>query len=214
MRLLALLVAAALVGRAHSHGFLADPPARNVLANSDYCPQCLSAGGERWGPREGRRRVQRLPLALSHWSPPATAAAAARTPDAFTWPDVSHTPAIAPSPHLVSGPAVVSGGAAWPGGKWGHCGDPAAGPLRHEAGGAMWTAGGSGKPVAVWRAGDIVTLTSRLTAFHKGRLGFRICRIQGTGESLVQLARAAGEGAAPGPRSATSPSCQRYGCMM
>ena len=79
---------------------------------------------------------------------------------------------------------MVSGGAAWPGGKWGHCGDPAAGPLRHEAGGAMWLQGGGGKPAAEWRAGSVVTLTSRITAFHKGRLGFRICRIQGTGALL------------------------------
>ena len=62
--------------------------------------------------------------------------------------------------------------------------EKAAGPLRHEAGGAMWLQGGSGKPAAEWRAGSVVTLTTRITAFHKGRLGFRICRIQGTGASL------------------------------
>jgi hypothetical protein len=28
----------------HAHGFLRNPPARNVLANSDYCPHCLNAG--------------------------------------------------------------------------------------------------------------------------------------------------------------------------
>eukprot|EP00889_Picochlorum_renovo_P005866 jgi/Picre1/32896/NNA_008225.t1 len=29
----------------HGHGYLRTPKARNVVANSDYCPQCLSAGG-------------------------------------------------------------------------------------------------------------------------------------------------------------------------
>jgi hypothetical protein len=39
---LALLLPSAVEG----HGYLAQPAARNVLANSDYCPQCISAGGE------------------------------------------------------------------------------------------------------------------------------------------------------------------------
>lgn len=29
----------------HGHGSVRDPPARNVLANSNYCPDCLNAGG-------------------------------------------------------------------------------------------------------------------------------------------------------------------------
>lgn len=28
----------------HGHGYLKSPPARNVLANSDYCPHCLNGG--------------------------------------------------------------------------------------------------------------------------------------------------------------------------
>ena len=28
----------------HGHGYLRTPPARNVLANSDYCPHCLNFG--------------------------------------------------------------------------------------------------------------------------------------------------------------------------
>ncbi len=39
----ALLLAAA--PAAMGHGFLAKPAARNVVMNSDYCPQCLAAGG-------------------------------------------------------------------------------------------------------------------------------------------------------------------------
>lgn len=40
----ALLLVGA-VGSAAGHGYLANPPARNVVFNSDYCPQCLNAGG-------------------------------------------------------------------------------------------------------------------------------------------------------------------------
>lgn len=40
-----VLVAACLASQVAAHGFLAEPAARNVLANSDYCPQCLNAGG-------------------------------------------------------------------------------------------------------------------------------------------------------------------------
>lgn len=53
--LAALLVSSCLgaliwgASQAAGHGMLSEPAARNVLANSDYCPQCLSAGGERPG---------------------------------------------------------------------------------------------------------------------------------------------------------------------
>ena len=30
---------------AHGHGYLASPQSRNLIANSDYCPHCLNAGG-------------------------------------------------------------------------------------------------------------------------------------------------------------------------
>lgn len=50
MRVLLLLLALPAVALAH--GYLALPAARNVLANSDYCAQCLSAGGE-LQPRKG-----------------------------------------------------------------------------------------------------------------------------------------------------------------
>ena len=42
--LLGLCLGALLKGAA-GHGMLSDPASRNVIANSDYCPQCLSAGG-------------------------------------------------------------------------------------------------------------------------------------------------------------------------
>lgn len=38
------LVAVGISG-VRAHGYLAAPPSRNFIANSDYCPQCLSAGG-------------------------------------------------------------------------------------------------------------------------------------------------------------------------
>lgn len=56
-------------------------------------------------------------------------------------------------------------------------GDPAAGPLRHEVGGSLYT----GAVAATWREGAVVNITVAITAFHKGRFGLRICRIQGTG---------------------------------
>lgn len=41
--------------RADCHGYLSTPMSRNALANSDYCPHCLNAGGpyERWWPGRG-----------------------------------------------------------------------------------------------------------------------------------------------------------------
>lgn len=36
---------ALMAGCVRGHGYLADPAARNVQRNSDYCPQCLNGGG-------------------------------------------------------------------------------------------------------------------------------------------------------------------------
>lgn len=36
---------ALMAGSARGHGYLATPESRNVQMNSDYCPQCLNAGG-------------------------------------------------------------------------------------------------------------------------------------------------------------------------
>jgi hypothetical protein len=46
-RVLALVTAtwSLLVGRAVGHGYMETPAARNVQHNSDWCPQCLNAGG-------------------------------------------------------------------------------------------------------------------------------------------------------------------------
>lgn len=43
--LLVLLLFGVCSSVTHGHGYLKSPPARNVLANSDYCPHCLNAGG-------------------------------------------------------------------------------------------------------------------------------------------------------------------------
>ena len=40
----AVALAAAPLG-AHAHGYLTEPKSRNYIHWSDYCPQCLSAGG-------------------------------------------------------------------------------------------------------------------------------------------------------------------------
>ncbi|KFM24396.1 hypothetical protein F751_3114 [Auxenochlorella protothecoides] len=42
---LALAVAACLLQRVEAHGYLAVPLSRNALHNTDYCKQCLNAGG-------------------------------------------------------------------------------------------------------------------------------------------------------------------------
>jgi hypothetical protein len=44
-KILAVVVGAACAATAAAHGFLAEPKARNVIANSNYCPHCLAAGG-------------------------------------------------------------------------------------------------------------------------------------------------------------------------
>lgn len=44
---LALAAAARAPVRVRAHGYLARPAARNVQHNSDWCPQCLNAGGPR-----------------------------------------------------------------------------------------------------------------------------------------------------------------------
>lgn len=44
-KLLALAVGAACAVAAAAHGMLAEPRARNVVHNSNYCPHCLAAGG-------------------------------------------------------------------------------------------------------------------------------------------------------------------------
>lgn len=45
MLLHAFFIIAFLPSLIYSHGSIRDPPARNVLANSNGCPDCLSAGG-------------------------------------------------------------------------------------------------------------------------------------------------------------------------
>jgi hypothetical protein len=98
-----------------------DLPGRPVLpslaqANSDYCPQCNSAGGEG------------LAAGCAHW--PALQASPA---------SAAHAPALA----LAVGPAVVSNGTDfWPNGRNGICGDPWSmeSPRNHEIGGKYYSA--------------------------------------------------------------------------
>ena len=44
-RVLTLVFVYTFTAQARGHGYLKSPKARNVVANSDYCPQCLAAGG-------------------------------------------------------------------------------------------------------------------------------------------------------------------------
>lgn len=115
-RALAAVVVAAQVLGAACHGFLAEPKARNVVHNSNYCPHCLAAGG----------------------------------------PGVTY-----------------AGGRTWPNSKHGVCGDPAAGPLDHEAGGKFATK----KITGTYKRGQVVTLRVKLTAPHGGRFSFGVCPV-------------------------------------
>lgn len=90
---------------------------------------------------------------------------------------------------------MVSGGADWPNGQHGMCGDPAAGPRPHEAGGSLWTGAATG----VYEEGSVLDLKVTVTAFHKGRFSFRVCRIEGAGEDRGSGGRLRdGEGAQAG----------------
>ena len=121
------------------------------------CGGCASGHRRPAGKQYHRSMIRSLPLPL---------AAAACLPYSL--------PA---SPHRNAGPSVVGAGATWPQGSHGICGDPAAGPLDHEAGGAHW----SGAVQGWYHDGQVLNLTVTVTAFHKGRFQFRICRIAGTG---------------------------------
>lgn len=115
-RVLAAAVVATQVIGAMCHGYLAEPKARNVVHNSNYCPHCLSAGGVG---------------------------------------------------------ATYAGGRTWPKTLHGVCGDPAKGPLDHEAGGKFATK----KITGVYKRGQVVALRIKLTAPHGGRFSFGVCRV-------------------------------------
>lgn len=50
-KLIGLVMGVAQIAVAAAHGYLAEPSARNVQHNSDYCPQCLSGPGVCGDPR-------------------------------------------------------------------------------------------------------------------------------------------------------------------
>lgn len=105
---------------AHGHGYLASPQSRNLIANSDYCPHCLNAGGGHKGLPVKFELSQvaifvsdGFRVACSIFAPlPRTGVAAVRIP-----------------------------GQAWPAGHHGICGDnwALAQPRPHEAGGRHYT---------------------------------------------------------------------------
>ncbi|KDD72986.1 hypothetical protein H632_c2659p0, partial [Helicosporidium sp. ATCC 50920] len=82
-------------------------------------------------------------------------------------------------PHCLNagGPWSVGGGRTWPVGDHGMCGDPysTAVPRPHESGGAHYT----GTIAATWTEGNTVEIKTVITAFHMGRFGFRICKVNG-----------------------------------
>lgn len=50
-KLVGLVMGVAQIAVAAAHGYLVEPPARNVQRNSDYCPQCLNGPGVCGDPR-------------------------------------------------------------------------------------------------------------------------------------------------------------------
>lgn len=73
------------------------------------------------------------------------------------------------------GPYAVSGEGSltWPAGVHGLCGDPYKGPRDHEAGGPFAT----GDVGGVFEEGTVMPIDVVVTAHHKGRFQFRICRV-------------------------------------
>ncbi len=79
-------------------------------------------------------------------------------------------------PHCLAagGPGVTyAGGRVWPNAVHGACGDPAAGPLDHEAGGKFATKVITGRYVR----GQRLTLRVKITAPHGGRFSFGVCPV-------------------------------------
>ncbi|KAL6771970.1 hypothetical protein ACKKBG_A28485 [Auxenochlorella protothecoides x Auxenochlorella symbiontica] len=124
---LAFAIAACLLQHAEAHGYLAVPASRNALHNTDYCPQCLNAGG----------------------------------------------------------PAAVSAGNTlqWPLSHHGMCGDSYTGERKHEYGGVSAT----GTITGTYTEGQVVNLTTVITASHKGRFTYRVCVIEDPASELAEL---------------------------
>lgn len=102
------------------HGYLSYPRSRNYIANSDYCPHCLNAGGAIGG--RDRKLPPSLEALLVQKCDPSR-------PSPRPWPT---------SP----GPKVVRvGSEKWPKGQHGICGDKYsdAQPRPHEAGGKHYS---------------------------------------------------------------------------
>lgn len=79
-------------------------------------------------------------------------------------------------PHCLAagGPGTTyAGGRVWPNSVHGACGDPAAGPLDHEAGGKFATKVVTGTYVR----GQRLTLRVKISAPHGGRFSFGICPV-------------------------------------
>ncbi|KAL4528566.1 hypothetical protein Ndes2437A_g03128 [Nannochloris sp. 'desiccata'] len=113
-------------------------------------------------------------------------------------------------PHcLNAGGVAATRGTKYPNnsGKHGICGDRAAGPLDHEAGGKFAT----GEIAATYKQGSAIQLAAAMATYHKGLIEYRICRYQAgsprseraalTNECLEQhVLKQASSSQAPGSR--------------
>lgn len=85
------------------------------------------------------------------------------------------------------GPGVTQASTRWPNSKHGVCGDPASGPLDHEAGGKFAT---PPRIAATYAQGQIIDIQVDLTAWHAGRFLFGLCPLSGAALTSPSAERA------------------------
>ena len=91
-------------------------------------------------------------------------------------------------PHCLNGGGVgATRGTVYPknSGLHGMCGDPAKGPLDHEAGGKFAT----GDITGIYVEGGLIHLATAMSTYHKGMIEYRICRFPaGSGPAAEKAA--------------------------
>lgn len=76
-------------------------------------------------------------------------------------------------PHCLNGGGTgKTKGTVYPNSIHGMCGDPASGPLDHEAGGKFAT----GVITGTYEEGGLIRLAAAMSTYHKGFIEYRICR--------------------------------------
>lgn len=126
--------------------------------------------------------------------------------------------------HSLSGGGVgvnYVGGRNWPNGRWGVCGDPADGPLIHEAGGGYEKHGGN--VVTRYKTGQVIQVALDIRVVHGGSYEFQLCPVpDGAGGASerkyvteacfrkIALVRADGQGTKVWQAPKAKPGIERY----